>query len=231
MTEQNPPNYIPTSILMGPLKYKWSADIALKAVAAKDQNARLYDAIDACNFRAKMTVGIGLSEIIGWRFAEASNAPDYRNRVEAGWACLINPPLLNDVPTVGGIDDATQPAEGIVDTAAKILRMITRRFTSRSIYLAEQIVRQAMLAKQVIPDKKGLEQWLTETLRRFAKEFPNKATYDEETEVYDYMTETLVFRDCLDPQFACSDVNVRAAMNRFLAAIGASNPYIKVAAS
>src|SRR5580704_1778751 len=83
----NEPEYISELGVIGaPLQYKWSNDLALDFYAAKDQNLKLYDAVDLSNYRAVMALGIVVTECIVWRFKGLANLTDSMNRVEAAWA-------------------------------------------------------------------------------------------------------------------------------------------------
>src|SRR2546423_12835367 len=86
------PEYIKQAAVAGaPVKFRWSNDIALNLYAAKDQNARLYQAVDLCSFKAQWAIDAALTEWILWRFEGLADLTDGLLRVQAAWAAAIDP--------------------------------------------------------------------------------------------------------------------------------------------
>src|SRR5260370_21214280 len=87
-----PPKYIETSGIIGaPIKYQWNSDLGLKFFAAKDLNLRMHDAINASNFKAKLSVATAISERIIWRLDGQADLTRAYHRIEAAWASVIDP--------------------------------------------------------------------------------------------------------------------------------------------
>src|SRR5882762_5965541 len=91
-----PPSYIVSAGIIGaPIKYKWNNDLAMNFYGA--ESVRLYDAIDASNFKAKMAIGIVLAEWSIWRFEGPADLVDAHHRIEAAWASAIDLAYTNDL--------------------------------------------------------------------------------------------------------------------------------------
>jgi hypothetical protein len=69
--------------------------------------------------------------------------------------------------------------------ALNFLGDIDAHYATGNIYLAEPIVKQAMLARHVLGKRKSFEDWMKTVLRRATEVFPRKAEYDETTKKYD----------------------------------------------
>lgn len=225
----NPPAYIDNLKIVGaPIKYKWNSDLALKFFAAKDQNVRLYEAVDRCNFRAKMALGIAISECAIWRFQGHADLTDALNRVEAAWASSINPAYARDLKAELTRDDDREIVDAALEMVLAVLGIIDARYRKGSIYLAEPVVRQAVLAQHLLPDKKLFTAWLSETVKRAAETFPRLSEYDEESEFYDASQEAPVPRDFFDPGYQYSQAAAAESVSKFIKALDPGrNPYLR----
>src|SRR6218665_2895509 len=148
------PTYVTAASVVGqPIKYKWSSDVAMNIGDA--ENDRLYTAIDASSFKAKFAIGLVLTEWIVWRLQGLADPADATRRIEAAWAGVVHPAYLGSLDHDGDADDDTEKAQGPLDFALANLADIASDYTEGNIYLAESVMRQALLAQHIMPDKKA----------------------------------------------------------------------------
>lgn len=227
---QKAPRYIESAGIIGAsIKYKWSNDLAMSFDDA--ENVRLYNAIDKSNFKAKMAIGALLTEWIVWRFHGRADLVDAHNRIEAAWASIIDPAYVRGLDfELTDRDDFHDKAivEGPLEIALDFLAVISSRYIEGSIYLAEPIAKQAMLAQHLMPNKKMFSSWLSDILRRTAKVFPREADYDEGAGIYDASHEKPVPREFFDPEFKYTDGAAEKALREFLQTLDpGKNPYLR----
>jgi hypothetical protein len=225
------PTYIAAAKIVGaPIKYKWNNDLAMDFYDGTE-NVRLYDAIDASSFKAKMALGIALTEWIVWRFESHADLSDAHRRIEAAWASVINPLYAKNLELEMSADDDKEVVKGALELALCLLGEANADYTKGSIYLAETVMKQTQLARHLIPNKKEFENWLSDTLRRTAKVFPRGVDYDEDTEIYDASHEKAVPRDFFDPAFRYTEGSAEKALSDFLKTLDPNqNPYLCSAA-
>ena len=221
------PSYIQSANIIGaPIAYKWSDDIASNI--DDTDNARLYRAVDAANFRAKMAVGAALAEWAVWRFEGLVDISDGLLRVEAAWAAVIHPEYVNDFEYDTTADDDTEPIVGPYQSALYYLGETAADYLGQNIYLAESVVKQATLARHVMPDKKKFDAWLSDALRRLAAAFPRTSEYDTGTELYDASAEPPVPRAFFETGYVHTDAACRQALSDFLSGLDYKrNPYLR----
>src|SRR3569833_3475296 len=86
---QGPPSYIKALGVVGaPIKYKWSSDVCTNLYDG-DENVRLYEAIDASSYKAKMAMSAMLAEFVLWRFKDHTDITDGLKRVVVVWVCVF----------------------------------------------------------------------------------------------------------------------------------------------
>jgi hypothetical protein len=228
---RTPPHYITAAgVVAAPINYKWNNDLALKFFAAKDMNIRLFEAIDASNFKAKMAIGTAVTEWIVWRFEGQADLKNAHQRLDAAWASVIHPLYVKDLSVNLTKDHDKEPVEGPLEIAMYLLGKTEGRYADGIIFLAAPIVNQSMLARHLMPDKKVFDGWLSATLRRAAKAFPRGPQYDRRMEKYDGSGEKPVPREFFDPGFEYTDVAVEQALRAFLKSLDAKkNPYLRSA--
>jgi hypothetical protein len=223
------PSYIASASVVGaPIKYKWNGDIAMEIGDA--ENDRLYDAIDSVNFKAKFAVGVVLTEWIVWRLQGHADIADALLRVEAAWAGVAHPAYMRGLEFEGDADDDTEKAQAPLEFAMANLGDIAADYAGGDIYLAESVLRQALLARHLMPDKKAFETWLTTTLKAAVKLVPRGDEYDEDSEHYDASDEDPVPREFFEPGFKYTPAAARKAVGDYLQSLDpAANPYLQQA--
>jgi hypothetical protein len=226
------PEYIKQAAIAGaPVKFRWSNDIALNLYAAKDQNARLYQAVDLCSFKAQWAIDAALTEWILWRFEGLADLTDGLLRVQAAWAAAIDPAYAKSLAfklTKGAAIHDTAPVQSCIELALAILGRGHGRYVAGQIYLAEMVVKQGVLARHVNPTPKSFDSWLSEALRRTATVFPRTGEYDRDSEVYDASGEKPVPRQFFDPSFNHTDAAAEQAVWEFLQGLDPqTNPYLR----
>jgi len=226
------PDYVKQAGVIGvPPAYAWNNDVALKLYAAKDQNARLYRAVDASSFKAKMSTLAIVTEWIICRFEGLADLTDAKLRVEAAWAAAIHPAYAKSLGFKMTKDPNfhnAAPVEGPVEIALAVLGRGHDRYTAGSIYLAEMVVKQAVLARYLMPGPKAFDAWLSDALKRAAALFPRTTEYDTSTGIYDATAEKPVPREFFDTAFQWSEAAAAKAIRDFLATLHPqSNPYLR----
>ena len=100
-------------------------------------------------------------------------------------------------------------------------------YSKGNIYLAEELVNQAELARHIIPKKKAFTDWFTDVLRRLSATFPRGEEYDRESEFYDASDEVPVPREFFNASFEYSKKVADSALASFLSGLDpAANPYL-----
>jgi len=223
------PDYIRNSGVVGaPLSFEWNDDIALDHLGSKDENPRLYRAIDECSFKAKVAINALVVEWILWRFVGQTEISDGLLRAEAAWAAVIHPLYARRLAFK--LNNGRDPARGVVEMALAVLDRAQIRNTKGSIHLAEMVVKEAMLARRVAPDTKAFDAWVSDVVRRTVSVFPRSGPYDRTTEVYDAAHEKPVPRQFFDPSFQYSGAAVDQALRDFLKGLDpGANPYLRTA--
>jgi hypothetical protein len=226
------PGYIDSAGVAGsPIKYKWNNSLALKYYATKDQNVKLYLTLDKSNFKAKMAIGLAVSEWIAWRFSGIVDLTDCLSRLEAGWASLIDTlysKSLDVPPTNNPTFHDTEKAAGPILTSLRLLNGIHSRFVAGSVYLAEPIVKQAMLARYLMPEKSVFDLWLSSVVRESVTTFPRLANYDEESGVFDASHEKAIPREFFEQGYEYSEATASEALKELLRMLDPGlNPYLR----
>ncbi len=229
--ENRPPGYVKNAKVIGePINYEWSSDLGLKFHAAQDQNVKLYRAIDACNFKAKLAMGTAITEWIFYRFDGHADLTDPWKRVEAAWACNIEPLYANDLrfKLTRVVHEKGMPIEGPLELALSSLGKMYARYTKGAIDLAEPVVRQAVLARHILGKISVFDNWLTETVRRTVEVFPRKGEYATGTQTYDASDEPPVPREFFEPNFSYTAEAAKQALQEFLKALDyTKNHYLR----
>ena len=226
-----PPEFVRNSGVVGaPVGYPWNSDLALQLYAEKDQNPRLYAAVDQTNFKAKMSLGVAVAEWIVWRFAGHLDLTDAIDRIEAAWASAVDPIYARDLSCDMDHDDDQFPVEGALELALCVLGESNARYSKGSIYLAEPVVKLASLAAHLLPDKDIFHAWLSPMVRRLAQTFPRTSDYDRVSRKYDASHEIPVPREFFNPSFGYDADAATVAIRNFLQTLDPNrNPYLRSA--
>ena len=229
--EYTVPDYIKNAKVIGePISYEWNSDLGLKFYAAQDQNVKLYQAIDKSNFKAKLAIGIAITEWIFYRFEGQAQVADGWKRIEAAWACNVNPLYANDLrfKLTPAVHEKGMTIEGPIELALSSLGKMYARFTKGSIDLAEPVVRQAVLARHILGNRKGFDNWLTETVRRSVEVFPRQGDYDKMPQKYGALDEVPVPREFFKPGFVYTPEAGKKSLQEFLETLDyTKNPYLR----
>lgn len=221
-----PPHIAAADVVGAAITYRWSRDVGLKLYAAKDQDPRLYDAVDRAAFRAKMGIGMAITEWIAWRLSAQTDATDALLRVEAGWATLARPALAARLRYRLTSGHEADPVRRPLEQALANLGALAHRYAAGDIYLAEIVVRQATLARHIAPTKATYDRWLGELVRTTADARPRGDAYDEASEVFDYAHEAPVARAAFGDTFDAA-LATAAQQDAFLRSLDAgTNPYL-----
>jgi hypothetical protein len=232
MTRRVCPTYLTKAGIAGATPtYKWTNDVALKLYARKDQSTRLYKAAEECSFRANMALLTLVSDCIVWRFEGLADLADANLRVEAAWAAAIHPAYAKDAPykmTKDPTYDDRHRINGPIECAMAVLERGRVRYASGNIYLTEMFVKQAVIARHVIPKPKAFEAWLLGVIERTARTFPRTGTYDTQTGVHDASAEPPVPRAFFGEDFVHSEEGTAAVLSEFLGELDPNaNPYLR----
>lgn len=221
-----PPHITASGIIGAPIKYRWDRAIGLKLYADKDQNPRLYEAVDKADFRTKMGIGMAITEWIVWRLSSETDVTDALHRVEAGWATLARPGIAPKLRYRLTADNEADAVLRPLEQSFTNLGALAHRYAAGDIYLAEIVVRQATLARHIAPDKAVYDQWLSDLLRAAVAARPRVDEYDEDSEVFDYAHEAPVAREAFGATFDMA-LATTERQDAFLSTLdAAANPYL-----
>lgn len=216
----------------GPIKHKWSSALADKFHEGKDENVRLFDAMNAMSYKARMALATAVAEWILWRFEGLAEFEAGHQAVEACWAAVIHPAYckpLGFTPKEEPVFSKVPEIDGPLKIGLSQLRETRGRYAKGNAYLAASIVRLALLAQHVIPAKAEFEAWLKSTLQRATKAFPAPKSVPE-TE--DPTAGTPVARDFFfEPDFKLTKESNRKALEAFLERLDPKkNPFLRTPA-
>lgn len=228
-----PPPFVPASIVGAPLTYPWDDRLEVGFLVGKDQNNRLYVAIDRIAFRAKFVLGLAIAEWIVWRFHGMADTKDLLQRLEAARPTVLTSRYTKDLRVE--VEDApTFSSERRVDGPLRLvlhfLGEIKERYQAGYIYMTEEIVRTAVLARHVLPDnvRKDFDDWLKESIRPAVSAYPPQPPYDKTTERYIATGEEPVPMELYDPQWTYTPERAKEALRALLKSLDPkSNPYLR----
>ncbi|MBV9644484.1 MAG: hypothetical protein JO334_13005 [Verrucomicrobia bacterium] len=223
MPDLNLPGYIEESGIIGaPIQYEWDSQIELQHFGERDQNVKLYRAIDRSNYRVKYALGVAVTEWLVWRFHGHANLADIFNRLEAAWANEIHPAYSRTLRfnlTKETVFSENPRIDGPLKLITNFLGDIRAHYYNGNIYIADPIVKQVMLAKRVLPPQKAFEEWLQDRVRAAAEKFPRGTAYNRNTEKYDFFREKSVPREFFDRGFEYSESAALECFRLFLATL------------
>jgi hypothetical protein len=224
------PRYVAEGGVSGaPVAYTWTDKTGVRYLG-KDLNVRLYRAVDALAYRAKMAVGVAIAEWIVCRFQGLAQLDEAWRRLEAARAVIVDSLYAKDLSfdpndSLGAsgelrINDALEVALTLLGDAAE-------HYCKCNIYLAEPVVNLAMLARHVLPAKKEFDAWLEEAVRRAGAAYAPQPPYDKWTKKYDASGEDPVPLELFDPAWTYTPTNAKNALRAFLATLDPkANPYL-----
>lgn len=227
------PAFVSVCVVGAPLTYPWDDDLELRFFAAKDQNNRLYSAIDQIAFRAKFMLGLATAEWIIWRFHGMADTKDLLQRIEAARTSMMNWRYTKDlrVKVRNAPTFSSEPrVNGPLQLVLNFIGEIHGGYVTGYIYMTEAIVRTAVLARHVLPDdvKRDFDEWLKESIRRAASVYPPQPAYDKKTQQYVATTEEMVPMELFDPQWNYTPERAKEALRTFLKSLDPkSNPYLR----
>lgn len=230
-----PPPFVPASVVGAPLTYPWDDDLELHFVAARDQNHRLYVAIDRIAFRAKYVLGLAIAEWIVWRFEGIGDTKDLLQRLEAARPTVLTSRYTKDLrvelPNTPTFSNERR-LDGPLRLVLHFIGEIKELYQAGYIYMTEAIVRTAVLARHLLPAnaKKDFDHWLSESIRRATNVYPHQPPYDKATERYIATGEEPVPMELYEPQWSYTPERAKEALRALLKSLDPkSNPYLRTA--
>lgn len=227
------PPFVPAGIVGAPLTYYWDDRLEVGFFADKDQNNRLYVAIDRIAFRAKFVLGLAIAEWIVWRFDGTADTKDLLQRLEAARPTVLTSRYtkdlmieLYDTPKISSEPSVNGPLRLVLT----FIGQIHRGYSAGYIYMTEAIVRTAVLARHVLPGeaKKDFDIWLKESIRQAMSVYPPQSPYDKTTERYIATGEEPVPMELFDPQWNYTPERAKEALRALLKSLDPkSNPYLR----
>jgi hypothetical protein len=231
MARKVPAHLEGTNIENAPINYEWSNEIGLRLYGGKDQNVKLYKAIDSCSFKARMALGVALSEWGVYRLRNYISIEDAQNRLEAAWASAVNPIYAKSLRyKLSRSADLRNPEiQAPLELALCLLGETHAHYATGSLILAEPVVKQAMLARYVNEKKSVFEEWLSNSVRRATEVFPRQSVEDDKSsEKYDASHEVPVPREFFEPGFIYTPEAGKRALQEFLKTLDyTKNPYLR----
>jgi hypothetical protein len=80
-----------------PVTFKWNEELSSKFAFGEDLNVRMAKAFDEANYRTNVTLVVCVFEWFVRRFEGVFDLTDAYLRLEAAWACAINPYYLDEI--------------------------------------------------------------------------------------------------------------------------------------
>lgn len=214
-----PPLFVPGPVVGAPLSYVWDPDIGLALMRPMpDEHVRLASAFRPLCERAAFAVLLATAEWILWRLHGHADLRDALQRMEAGYAALVDSRYAR-LPIPRG--EYPDPAEihGPLDAMAHLMAEGFEAYFAGAAEVKQSAFCMALVARHVCPDPKLFERWLSTTLRTLAKHFP-----DEERPLQlQAVMARATFHDDVRPGTAAA-----SALNAFLQSLDVStNPYLR----
>jgi len=175
-----------------PVDFKWNEELCSKFAFDEELNVRMSEAMYTPNYRTNITLAVCLFEWFVRRFEGVLDLTDAFLRLEAAWACTINPSYLNiDEFQIYTYGDALPPPSNNVLTVgiARIWKPL-RAYMWGEIGLAGASVNLALLTHHVMSAPVPFDNWLEAAIRKGAATFPREVeAYDPEADFYDFRVE------------------------------------------
>ncbi len=163
--------------------YKWNSWIALGYIAddffdeipdrLKDigiESSELRNKINQLPLNTQYAIGLAITEWIFWRFEKLQDITDEIERVESAWAGLININYIKSLEYEMKEDDDKEPIKGAIEVAKDFLNDLYLYYKDPEDhkYLASIVVRQLLLARHLMFNKKEFLSWFEEVMERVA---------------------------------------------------------------
>ncbi len=227
------PNDIKKSKCAGaPVDFKWNEETSSKFAFDEDLNVRMADAFDAANYRTNVTLAVCVFEWFVRRFEGILDVTDAYLRLEAAWACAINPYYLDETRfeeyTFG--DSLPPPSDDVLNVGISRIWKPLELYVAGETGLAGECVNLALLTHHVMADPSSFDKWLEAALRKSAKTHPREVEdYDVEADLYDFTAEKIVPREFFfDPEFKYTDKAAIDVLQQFLDSLDPrKNPYLR----
>lgn len=231
---QTPNDIMESNCIGAPVSFIWDEEISSQFAFDKELNVRMAKAFDKTNYRTNITLTVCIFEWFVRRFEGVLDLTDAYLRLEAAWACAINPYYFNAVKfgeyTYGNA--LPPPSDNVLKVGIARIWKPLKIYYAAEIGLAGECVNMALLTHHVISDPTVFDDWLEEALRKGATIFPREVeSYDWESNFYDFTQEKIIPREFFfDPNFEYSDDAAMDVLQKFLDSLDPKkNPYLLTA--
>jgi hypothetical protein len=167
------PDYTAREAINSPvLGYEWDMKISRAIMVANpDRNARLDAALSLLSVDARMATVGAVGQWVVWRYQGIVDISDALLRIEAVFAQAVDPRYANVTQPDEPFPTDNQDAYGPLKAARMILAYASEAF-AKSRGVASFVISMILLARHVLPDKRPMEKWLQQVLKRAAALYP-----------------------------------------------------------
>jgi len=217
-----------------PVSFEWDYEISTHYAYDEEIGVRMAKTFDKANYRTIVTLEVCIFEWFVRRFEGMMDLTDAYHRLEAAYACAINPNYLNadkfeDIELES--TETRRPADVLQTGIYRIWKPLKLCYGAQ-VGLAGDCVNLTLLTHYVMSDPNRFDKWLEASLRKGAKIFPREVdSYDVEANFYNYGVEKIVPREFFfDPDFEYSEDAATTVLQEFLDSLDPKkNPYLQTA--
>jgi hypothetical protein len=214
-----------------PMTFDWNEEISSSFAFDIEQNIRMSRAFDEANYRTNMTLAVCIFEWFVRRFEGVFDISDAFSRLEAAYACTINPHYLNraEFNKIELGNGEPPPDEDVLMVGIYRVWEPLKVFCAAQIGLAGECVNIALLTHHVMSGSNAFDSWFEAALRKGATAFPREVrSYDWKANFYNCTVERIIPREFFfDPDFEYSDEAAMDVLQQFLDSLDPeANPYL-----
>lgn len=162
-----PKHIASTGIAGQPIQYLWGLDVS-RAIRhpLDDEHVRLAEACRSLGGRGALALLLAVAQWVAWRYDGIIDARDAHLRIEAGFSGVLD-------HTTAVLPEPSEPFpkdQGKAHGPLKLARMLITEawdtYRSKPAFVAESLLSMVLLARHVVADHPGFEEWLSATMRR-----------------------------------------------------------------
>lgn len=204
-----------------PPSYEWDITVSRAMLYLMDgEHASLVEAFWRMNPRAGLAAVMATAEWVAWRFHGWVDATDLLQRIEAGYAAVVDWRYADVAQPQEPFPSDDQHMHGPLKLARMLVAYALDYAKRGEPVVLSNGVSMALLARHVSPDAMAFDKWLSVTLRRCS--LMHSAAKGDAT------TWSFVPRAWFYADQAVQGVSAEDQMGAFLAALKpAENPYLR----
>ena len=214
-----------------PVTFDWSEEISSRFAYDKELNVRMARALNEANYRTNMTLAVCIFEWFVRRFEDVLDLSDAYLRMEAAYACAINPHYLDraEFRNIEHGKGVSPPVDDVLRVGIYRIWKPLKVCSAAQTIIASECVNLSLLTHHVMADPAAFDDWFEAAIRKGAVTFPREVkSYDWKANFYNFTQERIVSREFFfDPDFEYSDDAAMAVLQQFLDSLDPeTNPYL-----